>query len=216
MQISHILQKPSVLALLLANLLPLYLVITGQWSLAQVLLLFWLENVIIGGLNVIKILTSVQGGMRGIPGRLFTAAFFTVHYGMFTLGHGVIIISLFAEQQLPDGIELSPDMVPFIIEYFGLALAGLLLLGSHTVSLVMNYYLGGEYRRLTAGDLMGKPYGRVIILHVTVLVGGLIAQAMGQPLAALVFLVVLKIIVDVASHRREHKALDAGAESYGH
>ncbi len=190
-----------------ANLLPLYLVMIGQWTLVQVLLLFWLENVIIGVLNIIKILSCAQGGLKGIPRRLFVSAFFTVHYGIFTLAHGAIIISLFGHQSLPDGVDFSPRMVPFIIEHFGLLLPGLLLLGSHLVSLVSNYYLAGEYRRLSPEKLMSKPYARVMILHVTVLVGGLIAQALGQPLLALVVLVVLKIGIDMAAHQREHQPL---------
>ncbi len=193
------------MVLIAANLLPLYLVMTGQWSLVQILLLFWLENVIIGILNIIKMLTCTDGGRRGVPKKLFNSIFFAFHYGMFTLGHGAIIISLFAKQQLPDGVDFSPNMVPFIVQHFELWWPALVLMASHVVSLVGNYYIGGEYRHLKVNELMAKPYARIAILHATVLVGGLIAQALGQPLAALLLLVVLKIIMDVTAHQREHQ-----------
>ncbi len=190
-----------------ANLLPLYLVITGQWSLAPVILLFWLENVIIGTLNIIKMLTCSNGGVWGIPQKLFMSAFFAVHYGIFTIGHGVMIISLFAGQELPDGVDFSLAMVPFVIGHFELLWPALLLFASHFISLISNYYIGGEYRREDVKELMAKPYGRVIILHLTVLVGGLIAQALGQPVFVLVLLVVLKTLLDIAAHQREHRKL---------
>lgn len=204
-------RAPSVLALVVANLLPLYLVITGQWSLVQILLLFWLENVIIGLLNIIKMLTCADGGRRDLPKKLFTSLFFTFHYGMFTLAHGAIIISLFAKQQLPDGVDFSPNMVPFILQHFELWWPAMALLASHVVSLISNYYIGGEYRQLKINELMAKPYGRVAILHVTVLVGGIITQALGQPLAALLLLVILKIVIDVAAHQREHQKNSLGS-----
>lgn len=207
-------RTPSALALVVANLLPLYLVITGQWSLAQILLLFWLENVIIGLLNIVKLLTCTDGGWWGLPKKLFTSAFFTFHYGMFTLGHGMMIINLFAEQQLPGGVDFSPVIVPFTIQHFELWWAGLALFVSHLVSLISNYYMGGEYQRLTTGELMAKPYARVVILHVTVLIGGIIAQALGQPLVALLVLVVLKIVVDVLAHQREHWPKDISSSLY--
>ena len=62
--------------------------------------LFWFENVVIGGLNVMRMLVSgVRMGGAGVFGALFTGAFFTVHYGLFTLVHGMFVVMLFG---LPD------------------------------------------------------------------------------------------------------------------
>lgn len=189
----------------MANVLPLYLVITGQWSLVQILLLFWIENVIIGGLNIIKILTCADGGLGSVFKKLFMASFFTIHYGIFTWAHGLFIVEIFAQQEPPDMQIPSFALVVYALQTFALLIPAFFLLGSHLFSLVINYYKGGEYRRTNTGELMSKPYGRVVILHVTVLVGGFIAQALGEPLMALVVLVILKVMIDIAAHDREHK-----------
>jgi hypothetical protein len=55
-------------------------------------------------------------------------------------------------------------------------------------------------------SLMGKPYVRVVVLHITVLVGGFLSMAMGEPVAILFVLVVLKTILDVNFHIRERRS----------
>jgi hypothetical protein len=52
---------------------------------------------------------------------------------------------------------------------------------------------------------MGSVYGRVVILHVTILGSAFLIGLLGTPLAALVLLIVLKTILDVALHLREHQ-----------
>ena len=50
-----------------------------------------------------------------------------------------------------------------------------------------------------------QPYQRVILLHVTVLAGGFVVMLLGQPLLALVLLVLLKTAVDLRAHIQEHR-----------
>ena len=53
---------------------------------------------------------------------------------------------------------------------------------------------------------MGKPYVRVVVLHVTVLIGGFLSLAMGEPVAILFVLVVLKTALDVNFHLKERRS----------
>jgi hypothetical protein len=53
---------------------------------------------------------------------------------------------------------------------------------------------------------MKEPYTRVVVLHLTILGGGWAVMALGEPQAALVVLVLVKIAVDLAAHRRQHGA----------
>ena len=48
-------RTPSVLVLLLANLVPLAGVVFFGWSVFPVMLLFWLENVVVGVFHVLKL-----------------------------------------------------------------------------------------------------------------------------------------------------------------
>ena len=86
----------------------------------------------------------------------------------------------------------------------GWALAALVL--SHGVSFVQNWLLGGERDGVDPGALMQRPYGRVVVLHLTLIAGGFIVLALGAPALALVLMVALKIGVDAAAHLRSHAA----------
>ena len=73
-----------------------YGVLLLGWPVFVVMALFWFENVVIGGLNVLRMLVSgVRMGAAGVVGALFIGAFFTVHYGLFTAVHGVFVVMLF-------------------------------------------------------------------------------------------------------------------------
>jgi hypothetical protein len=86
-----------------------------------------------------------------------------------------------------------------------LAFAALVV--SHGISLVLNYFRGGEYRDQELKALMVAPYKRIVILHVAIIGGGFGVMALGSPLPLLVVLVALKLGLDVWLHRREHRAV---------
>lgn len=43
-------------------------------------------------------------------------------------------------------------------------------------------------------------------MHVTIILGGGLSLAMGTPVFALILLILLKIFVDLRSHRKQHSA----------
>jgi hypothetical protein len=240
----------AVVALVIVNLIPLAGVLLLGWRLADLMLLYWLENGIIGGFTILKILTS--RAPRDMPrptateihvslphrlGAVGTALFFTVHYGLFWIVHGVFVHVFFVSGPgfgpfgagsggplggpggpfwgpLPSGpfggVPMVPEGVgPAVGGGFALALLSLVL--SHGVSYLVHYLGRGEDRSLSPSALMQQPYGRVTVLHVTILGGGFVAMVLGQPLLSLVLLVGLKIAVDVRAHRREHAQAGAVA-----
>ena len=52
---------------------------------------------------------------------------------------------------------------------------------------------------------MGSPYGHIVVMHIAILAGGFLTMAIGSPAPLLVVLVVLKTVLDVSLHNREHK-----------
>ena len=68
-----------------------------------------------------------------------------------------------------------------------------------------NYLKNGEYQRASLNALMGQPYSRVIVLHLTMLFGGWIVMLLGSPLPALVLLVVIKTAADLRAHTAERR-----------
>jgi Na+(H+)/acetate symporter ActP len=56
---------------------------------------------------------------------------------------------------------------------------------------------------------MGEPYGRIMLMHLTIIFGGWIAMAFDNVLPALMLLIGLKIAVDVSAHLKQHKPKSA-------
>lgn len=178
------------------------------WSPFVVMALFWLENVIIGLFNVVRILvTGAQLGPMGLLGSVAVAAFFTVHYGLFTLVHGMFVVLLFggAEVGRAAGSSLFAPlgvMLGYLLsERDGwLAIAALLLLHlSSTVQwLVRTRELGPPVK-----DLMSAPYGRIAILHVTLIASAFLIMALHVPTAGALMLVAMKLAYDLIAIKRD-------------
>jgi hypothetical protein len=198
-----------VILLVLANLTPIIGVVWWDWSVFSVMLLFWLENIIVGLLNIPRILFASGDSdprQSSISNRFFVAVFFCVHYGMFTFGHGVFVFSVFGQ-----GIESDPSvqLVLQLVMEHQLQWAVLALFISHLVSLILNYFLAGEYRVATVKQMMKNPYSRVLVLHLGVIFGGFLLDMLNAPLMGLAVLIAIKIVVDVRAHRKEHRELSA-------
>ena len=198
------LRRPTVVVLVLANLLPIYGVLFLGWEVFPILLLFWTENVIIGFFNILKMAICSPASPGRWVAKLFMVPFFTFHYGMFTLVHGIFIIALFGgplftQTEIPDLTVLQQ-----VIGTYGLLFGFLSLFLSHGVSFAVNYIGKGEYKQAGLSTLMMQPYGRIVMLHLTIIFGGLLVSAIGSPTAGLVLLVVLKMAIDILAHLKSH------------
>jgi hypothetical protein len=194
----------STLALLVSNAIPLIGVLFMGWQVFPLVLLYWLENVIVGAFNVLRLAIADPGSVPANAGKVVLIPFFCVHYGMFTLVHGVFILTLFGGRHYAN-LFPTPGVVLQAIRDTGIGAAAFALFCSHAVSFIWNFLLGGEYRQVPLMKLMFQPYSRVVILHIVILGGAFLMQALHSPLAGLVLLVVLKTLVDLASHHREHR-----------
>ena len=76
---------------------------------------------------------------------------------------------------------------------------------SHGLSYRLNYIGRGEYLRTTVARQMFAPYGRLVVLHVTIIFGAVLIGVTGAPAAAIVVLVLLKIALDLGLHLAEHR-----------
>jgi uncharacterized protein DUF6498 len=230
----RIASAPAAIALLVAsNLLPLAGVLFWGWNLWSILILYWIENGIVGLLNIPKMLLARGGGELvtstiGAPaGRAVLTAFFCVHYGIFWLVHGIFVwvaLPLFAgfgsivnsAGSFPGGLpgfdtagSLFGGGVGNTVASNGpradvLLWGTLALLASHLSSFFLNYIGRREYLTRSIAVQMFAPYSRVVVLHLTILIGAFVAVIVGEPIGALVVLVVLKTALDLALHLREH------------
>lgn len=147
--------------------------------------------------------------------KAFIIPFFIFHYGLFWIVHGVFVflLPLFAglfsmfTTEGPFGLVRSdPGLSGPAVSIEALLLAALALTISHTISFYLNYIRRGEYRTVSVMTQMARPYGRVVILHLTILLGAVLVAALGQPMALLVLLVVLKAALDLILHLRSHRS----------
>jgi len=192
-------RRPSVIALLLANLVPAFGVLFLGWEVFPLMFLFWSENVIVGGFNVLKMLCAVQKAPIKGDGKTFNILFFCVHYGLFTYFHGMIITRFFG------GIAGFPWVGTFsqIVLENHLEWAFIGLVVSHGISFVANFLLGAEYQRTSASGLFLQPYSRVIVLHVAIIFGGALLMFLNSPKMGLIVLVALKTAIDLLGHFNE-------------
>lgn len=196
------LSKPSVWALIIANLYPVIGVIFFDWQTYPLLLFFWTENLVIGFYTVLKML--VASGENAKPAaKLFTVPFFCFHYGIFTLVHGVFVVALFGGL-LSDDMASTETLTQQVLNY-QLFWGVLALLISHGISFFKNYIGNNEYRQTELTKIMFQPYGRVVILHITIIIGGFLSAFLGSPLIALLLLIVLKVSIDIITHLSEHR-----------
>ena len=194
----------AVTALVLANLVPLVGVLWLGWSIWTILTIYWLENGIVGFYNVLK-----MAAVSGLD-KVAMIPFFVMHYGVFWLVHGLFVLTL--PTFVPFGGELGeldtavpPDSALAGPNVPSVVIAGIGLFISHGVSYLFNFMRGGERRRVTATQLMGAPYGRVVILHLTIIFGTFAVIMTGAQLGPLLILIALKTAVDLAFHLREHR-----------
>jgi len=283
----------SAVLLVVANLIPLVGVVLFGWSLWTILVLYWVENGIVGFWTVPRILLAqgsttptlpelpdaaaraatggdptatadlqaawqqardaqiraaagVEGPLGANPllgrvrvfgkpvssvsgaGRSALAIFFVMHYGIFWFVHGIFIFLLpqflgsnptCAGPSFPGGapppFPLPADLTNACTGAFGdivwsnVLIAGVALFISHGASFLFNYVGRREYLRVSAAGQMFAPYGRLVILHLTILLGAFAIMVIGAPVGAIAVLVALKTAMDLGFHLREHRNVAA-------
>ena len=196
------------LTLVIFNLVPLAGVLLLGWNVYFILLVYWIENGIVGVINVLKIMMA-QGPPKvtgvplpssggSMPQKLSLIPFFILHYGIFWVVHGVFVFSLPSFMGRADAhITVAP--IDLVIAVAGLAL-------SHLASFWFTFRNGGEYLRISPQKQVMQPYSRVVVLHVVILVGGALIAGAGQPALLIALLVVLKTAIDLSLYLRTHRS----------
>ena len=232
-ELRHVLALPSAQVLILANLGLIAAVIAWDWSVVEIVFLYWVENLVVGVINVFRMALAtgeesqraplskrvrqweaMQQASMGAQSailrhgfKFFLIPFFIVHYGGFCYGHGVFVLAMFGDGGwLGSG---SGAQAASFAELFtpNLRLAVAVLAASHLFSFFRNFLAGGEYRRTNAAALMMRPYGRIVALHLTILLGAALTAIFGSPVGMLVVLVALKTAADLAMHGAERQKL---------
>lgn len=216
MQIQAAFTPPALLPgffIVLGNLIPLLGVLIWKWDVFSLMFLYWIENIVIGALTILSLLVlGLRDGVTGFMGALFMGTFFTLHYGMFCMAHGLFVLALFhpdGADNLDTGGLFAP--IDFILatglwEGFLWGFAGILL-----VQLVQIIQKWPDMKDKDFGAVMMSPYARIVILHMTLIFGGFVIMALDQPAGALLILIALKTAFDLGLAHIGRKAKEEPA-----
>jgi hypothetical protein len=188
-----------VAAAIAINLVPIIGVLFWGWSAFALIFLYWLENVVIGARILASMAANtVIAGQMNWFGLLFFGGFFTLHYGLFCLVHGSFVVGLFGGAAVSDDLfDLSGAAMALFAQHPNL-LVGLVSIVLWQVVQFVLFIVRGEVRETNPLALMGAPYPRIIVLHLTIIFGGFLLMLLNQPVAGLVVLALIKTGFDVA------------------
>lgn len=219
-------ESPSMLTRLITlaayTVLPLAGVLLLGWDWREIVLLYWLENISLGVATVIRMLRSAEapGGARAdapsgdgaehvgaehvvaehlVEQRVKArpprdngdasslASFFALHYGIFTLVHGVFVVLLVMGAFVPTPAPETPlNWVSALIVW---------VIGGTAQVLAARF---GPPPEQTAPRLMLSAYGRMIVLHVSLIVDIALIATFDWPPVAAIFLIGLHALVNAA------------------
>lgn len=200
--------------ILAVNMLAVVGVALFGWSALTLVLLYWIENLIVGAFNVVKIVMSgISSGRAGALMTLFLVPFFIVHYGMFCFVHGIFILALFGGGlERNDGFTttgLMEAVVARIQTDHAMAWGVAVLIAFH-LYLFLRYWIGA--RRWEVSDpftQMFAPYSRIVVVHLTIMIAGIPVMLLGQPIWAVLCLALLKTAMETG----RAKMFDAFAQN---
>ncbi|MHC4553924.1 MAG: DUF6498-containing protein [Planctomycetota bacterium] len=205
------------IALLVSNTLPIFGVLFFSWDLFAIVLLYWTENIVIGFYTVLKMMFYETSNKSALAGSFpSTIPPFILHYGGFTMGHGLFLLALFNPDAIPSNLTWPCFLVFLQAFVYGMSnalsqfpptiligIAG--LFASHGYSFGYNYFRKGERKRIDLGKLMIQPYERVVMMHIALIFGAFYVDILGSPIALLLTLIWLKTGMDVKMHLRERR-----------
>ena len=202
-------RRPSGVAALVGNLIPAVCVLLFGWSVFALMILYWVENLIVGLFNLAKmVVEGVALGPKGVVAAIVGGPFFVFHYGMFCAIHGIFVWMIFGGgENVPPLDDVNPIGLfqaawAYVRADRDLALNALALFGVHLFQFVGDWLWRGQWKGVEPLEQMVRPYGRIAVLHLTILGGAVPVLVLGQPTLAVCLLALLKTAIEVVSAGR--------------
>jgi hypothetical protein len=190
--------------LVIVNLIPLYGVWFEGWNASEVFLVYCLETVIIGIINVLKMACVTifvrqadvweNGGSTSMQSGWFFIFFFIIHYGFFVFVQTQIFFNV--SRLIPDGsFLLNYSKIPELLGDNGKLLL-LIFIAYYTMQNVFDFFLSGNYKTISMGRLMFEPYMRIFVQQFVVILGSIFITFGAGKVFILVF-VIAKIFFEL-------------------
>ena len=168
--------------LIVANLLPVVGALFFGWNAKEIFLVYCLETIIIGILNLVKmgIVTIVRktdkwynNNTYTMQSGLFFMLFFLMHYGLFV---AVQMGLFFGASGIGDGTNIT--VFNFFYKWPQLITNdSVIMLAAFAISygfkMIYDFIKSGEYKTTPLMIIMFQPYGRIFIQQLTVISGSI-------------------------------------------
>jgi len=177
-----------------ANLVPLASVLLFGGNILFLLFLYWAESAVVGVFNILMMATAKSEGIKATLGKALTIPFFIAHYGIFMIVHLFFLLFFLTNY------EFEVSLIDYFSTYMQLfALNLLALFLGYLYDFIYDWLLGEERKTATPMSLMARPYPRIIVMQVTIIVGAFLYFSMGSSLVFLLLLVVLKTVAETVT-----------------
>ncbi|MGC4102968.1 DUF6498-containing protein [Ferruginibacter sp.] len=184
--------------LIVVNLIPLYGVWFEGWDPKTMFLVYCMETVIIGLINVIKMAcvtlfvksTDVweNNGSSTMQSGWFFIFFFIIHYGFFVFIQTQMFFGVTG--MIPEGNMLMKySSIPKLLGDNGMLML-LIFIAYYTVQNIFSFFSSGLYKIISLGRLMFEPYLRIFVQQVVVILGSMFLSFGAGKIFMLVFVAV--------------------------
>lgn len=186
----------SLWTLIISNLSIIAISQFQKWNLSTVLITYWFQSSVIGFFNFVRILslkefTTENFTINGATAqatkttKLFTAFFFAGHYGFFHFIYLIFIAQFFIKSEVE-------------INFINLSLGGIIFFTNHLFSFYYNKKRDEKIKQ-NIGQLMFKPYLRIVPMHLILMAGAFIGAS------GLIIFLLLKTFADILMHLTKHQ-----------
>lgn len=189
-------RDPLAWAGLAVDALPLLGIVMFGWGATPLVALYWLENLVVGGATLARMAAASVSKVTAFFGGLFLMPFFIIHYGLFCWGHGTFLAAFAPNGPKSDGLM---DLVGWALSsgpHMTVFAAAIVLVSA--LFFVVDFIGKGEFRDAQPITLMFMPYGRIVALHVAIILGAAFTIWADEPLIGVLGILMLRFVFGIA------------------
>ncbi len=182
--------------LILVNLIPLYGVWFEGWDAKEIFIVYCLETVIIGIINVVKMACITifvrkkdvwESNGNTMQSGWFFIFFFIIHYGFFVFVQTQIFFGV--SRMIPDGsMIMNYAKIPELLGHDGKLLL-LIFIAYYTVQNIFGFFSSGAYKTVSLGRQMFEPYMRIFVQQFVVILGSMFLTFGSGKIFILIFVI---------------------------
>jgi hypothetical protein len=192
----------SAVMLVIANLYPVIDMLWKGEPIGSILVIYWIQMMIIGFWNIPKLM--VIGRWRAL---LYVPIFLLMYLSI------VNFFGIIAGAMLDDQMQGTTWHQNFSLWNYWVP--ALLFFATHGLSFWENFIGDREYKDIPWDAQMGKPFMRAMPMWIAALIGGFIGGSFNTAAVAVIFVLPVKLALDLLGHFGEHGVLNLDDEEQG-